>query len=161
MYVTAQYFLDKKTVLLITDEQTIELNLSIQPDAIMDSYILIGFTAFLGTLFAGGAMLLAKLVSYRSPDSLHKKQAYECSETPIGDARIRFKVSYYIFALLFLLFDIESLFLFPCMKIFRAVVSGTAGAVTINLLYIELFGFIFVLFSGLIYAWRKGVLVWE
>ena len=127
----------------------------------MEQYILIGFTAFLGTLFAGGAIVLAKLLSYRSPDSLHKRQAYECSETPIGDARIRFKVAFYIFALLFLLFDIESLFLFPCMKIFRAVASGAAGAVTINLLYLELFGFIFVLFSGLLYAWRKGVLVWE
>ncbi|WP_417914900.1 NADH-quinone oxidoreductase subunit A [Candidatus Electronema sp. JM] len=127
----------------------------------MEQYILIGFTAFLGTLFAGGAIVLAKLLSFRSPDSLHKRQAYECSETPIGDARIRFKVAFYIFALLFLLFDIESLFLFPCMKIFRAVASGAAGAVTINLLYLELFGFIFVLFSGLLYAWRKGVLVWE
>ncbi|WP_417912853.1 NADH-quinone oxidoreductase subunit A [Candidatus Electronema sp. TJ] len=127
----------------------------------MDSYILIGFVAFLGAIFAGGAMLLAKLLAYRSPDSFLKRQAYECSETPIGDARIRFKVAYYIFALLFLLFDIETLFLFPCMKIFRAVASGTAGAVTINLLYFELFCFIFVLFSGLLYAWRKGVLVWE
>ncbi|WP_420207807.1 NADH-quinone oxidoreductase subunit A [Candidatus Electronema sp. JC] len=127
----------------------------------MDSYILIGFSAFLGTIFAGGAMLLAWLLSYRSPDSLRKRQAYECSETPIGAARIRFKVAYYIFALLFLLFDIETLFLFPCMKIFRAVANGAAGAVTINLLYLELFGFVFVLFSGLLYAWRKGVLVWE
>lgn len=127
----------------------------------MDSYILIGFVAFLGPLFAGGAIMLAKLLSFRSPDSLRKKQAYECSETPIGDARIRFKVAFYIFALLFLLFDIESLFLFPCMKVFRAVASGAAGAVTINLLYIELFAFIFILFTGLLYAWRKGVLVWE
>jgi NADH-quinone oxidoreductase subunit A len=127
----------------------------------MESYILIGFTAFLGAIFAGGAILLAKLLSYRSPDSLHKRQAYECSETPIGDARIRFKVAFYIFALLFLLFDIESLFLFPCMKIFRAAVGCMAGGVTINLLYIELFFFMFILFVGLLYAWRKGVLVWE
>lgn len=127
----------------------------------MDSYIIIGFTAFLGAIFAGGAIILAKLLAYRSPESLRKRQAYECSETPIGDARIRFKVAYYIFALLFLLFDIESLFLFPCMKIFRTVATGAAGLVTINLLYIELFGFIFILFSGLLYAWRKGVLVWE
>ncbi len=127
----------------------------------MDSYIIIGFTAFLGTIFAGGAILLARLLSFRSPESVRKRQAYECSETPIGDARIRFKVAYYIFALLFLLFDIESLFLFPCMKIFRAVATGAVGAVTINLLYLELSCFIFILFTGLLYAWRKGVLVWE
>jgi len=47
------------------------------------------------------------------------------------------------------------------MKIFRAAAEGAAGAVTINLIYVELFCFMFILFSGLIYAWRKGVLVWE
>lgn len=127
----------------------------------MDSYILIGFVAFLGAIFAGGAMLLAGLLAYRSPDSFLKRQAYECSETPIGAARIRFKVAYYIFALLFLIFDIETLFLFPCMIIFRAVVAGQIAGVTANLLFLELSVFIFVLFTGLIYAWRKGVLVWE
>lgn len=127
----------------------------------MDSYILIGCAAFLGTIFAGGAMLLAQLVSFRSPESLLKRQPYECSETPIGDARIRFKVAYYIFTLLFLLLDIESLFLFPCMKIFRAVLSGAIPGITKQLIFLELIVFICILFSGLVYAWRKGVLVWE
>ncbi len=127
----------------------------------MDSYILIGFAAFLGTLFVGGAITLAKLLSFRSPDTPKKRQSYECSEAPIGGARIRFKVAYYIFALLFLLFDIESLFLFPCVKIFRAVVDGAVQGITHQLVFIELSVFICILFSGLIYAWRKGVLVWE
>jgi NADH-quinone oxidoreductase subunit A len=127
----------------------------------MDSYILIGFSAFLGTLFVGGAITLSKLLSFRTPDTLRKSQPYECSETPIGGARIRFKVAYYIFALLFLLFDIESLFLFPCVKIFRAVVNGEMVGITPNLVLMELSVFICILFAGLIYAWRKGVLVWE
>jgi NADH-quinone oxidoreductase subunit A len=127
----------------------------------MESYILIGFSAFLGTIFVGSAITLSKLFSFRSPDTPRKLQPYECSEAPIGDARIRFKVSYYIFALLFLLFDIESLFLFPCMKIFNAVVNGEIPGITYNLIFIELFFFICVLFTGLLYAWRKGVLVWE
>ncbi|MCI5140101.1 MAG: NADH-quinone oxidoreductase subunit A, partial [Candidatus Electrothrix sp. AR1] len=83
------------------------------------------------------------------------------SENPIGGARIRFKVAYYIFALLFLLFDIETLFLFPCVKIFRAVVNGEIAGITHQLVFMELSIFIFILFSGLLYAWRKGVLVWE
>ena len=127
----------------------------------MNSYILIGFSAFLGTLFVGGAITLSKLLSFHSPEGRRKVQPYECSETPIGGARIRFKVSYYIFALLFLLFDIESLFLFPCMKIFKDVVSGNVAGITHNLIFSELFFFICILFSGLVYAWRKGVLVWE
>ncbi|MCW5212769.1 NADH-quinone oxidoreductase subunit A [Desulfobulbus sp. TB] len=127
----------------------------------MDSYILIGFTAFIGTIFVGGSIGLAKLLAFRTPDSELKLQPFECSESPIGGARIRFKVAYYIFALLFLLFDIESLFLFPCVKIFRAVVDNEIIGITHQLVFMELAVFIFVLFTGLIYAWRKGVLVWE
>ena len=127
----------------------------------MDSYIIIGFMAFLGTIFVGGAIGAAKLLAFRTPDTVLKKQPFECSEPPIGGARIRFRVSYYIFALLFLLFDIETLFLFPCVKIFRAVVDGEIAGITHQLVFMELSVFICVLFSGLIYAWRKGVLVWE
>ncbi|MCI5226684.1 MAG: NADH-quinone oxidoreductase subunit A [Candidatus Electrothrix sp. AX2] len=127
----------------------------------MDSYILIGFTASIGAIFVGGTIGLAKLLAFRTPDTELKLQPFECSESPIGGARIRFKVAYYIFALLFLLFDIESLFLFPCAKIFRAVVDNEVVGVTHQLVFMELSVFIFVLFTGLIYAWRKGVLVWE
>lgn len=127
----------------------------------MDSYILIGFTAFIGAIFVGGAIGLAKLLAFSTPDSELKLQPFECSESPIGGARIRFKVAYYIFALLFLLFDIESLFLFPCVKIFRAVVNNEIIGITHQLVFMELAVFICILFTGLLYAWRKGVLVWE
>jgi NADH-quinone oxidoreductase subunit A len=127
----------------------------------MDSYILIGVTAFIGAIFVGGTIGLAKLIAFRTPNTALKVQPFECSEPPIGGARIRFKVAYYIFALLFLLFDIESLFLFPCVKIFRAVVDGQVAGITHQLVFLELSVFICVLFTGLLYAWRKGVLVWE
>jgi len=112
-------------------------------------------------LFVGGAIITSKMLAFHSPEGQRKVQPYECSEIPIGGARIRFKVSFYIFALLFLLFDIESLFLFPCMKIFRSVLAGDSVAMSPIVLFSELFVFIFILFAGLIYAWRKGVLVWE
>ncbi|MBA3015259.1 MAG: NADH-quinone oxidoreductase subunit A, partial [Proteobacteria bacterium] len=64
-------------------------------------------------------------------------------------------------ALLFLLFDIESLFLFPCMIIFKSVVTGQNSSISPMVLFCELFAFVFILFAGLIYAWRKGVLTWE
>ena len=127
----------------------------------MESYIMIGFSIFLGVLFVGGAIVSSKILAFHSPEGQRKVQPYECSENPIGGARIRFKVAFYIFALLFLLFDIESLFLFPCMKIFKSVVTSQNGTISPMVLFSELFAFIFILFAGLIYAWRKGVLTWE
>ncbi len=127
----------------------------------MESYIMIGFSVFLGALFVGGAIITSKMLAFHSPEGWRKVQPYECSEEPIGDARIRFKVAFYIFALLFLLFDIESLFLFPCMKIFKSVVAGQNGSISPIVLFTELSVFVFILFAGLIYAWRKGVLTWE
>ncbi len=127
----------------------------------MESYIMIGFSIFLGSLFVGGAIITSKILAFRSPEGWRKVQPYECSEKPIGGARIRFKVAFYIFALLFLIFDIEALFLFPCMKIFKSVVAGQNGSISPVVLLTELTVFVFILFAGLIYAWRKGVLIWE
>jgi NADH:ubiquinone oxidoreductase subunit 3 (subunit A) len=125
----------------------------------MISYSILGFAIFLGALFVGGAIVTSKLLAFRTPESRSKIQAYECAEDPVGDARIRFKVSYYIFALLFLIFDIEALFLFPAMKIFREKAAESTAAALF--LLGELGVFIFILFTGLIYVWKKGVLRWE
>jgi NADH-quinone oxidoreductase subunit A len=122
---------------------------------------MIGFSIFLGSLFVGGAIITSKMLAFRSPEGWRKVQPYECSENPIGGARIRFKVAFYIFALLFLIFDIEALFLFPCMKIFKSVVTAQNGSISTVVLLSELTIFVFILFAGLIYAWRKGVLIWE
>jgi NADH:ubiquinone oxidoreductase subunit 3 (subunit A) len=125
----------------------------------MTSYNILGLAIFLGALFVGGAIITSKLLAFRTPESRSKVQAYECAEDPVGDARIRFKVSYYIFALLFLIFDIEALFLFPAMKIFRETAAESPSAALF--LLGELGLFIFILFTGLIYVWKKGVLRWE
>jgi len=127
----------------------------------MAAYSIIGFAIFLGAVFVGGAIITSKLLAFRTPESKNKAQAYECAEDPIGDARIRFKVSYYIFALLFLIFDIEALFLFPCMKIFRSVAGGADAILTPLALFLELGVFLVILSIGLLYVWKKGVLIWE
>ncbi len=127
----------------------------------MDHYITIGFSLFLGTLFVGGAIVLSKLLAFHTPGGDRKVQPYECSEDPIGGARIQFKVGYYIFALLFLVFDIEALFLFPCMKIFKSVANGEIPSISSTTLFVELSVFVLILFFGLIYAWKKEVLIWE
>ncbi len=127
----------------------------------MTKYAIIGFALFLGGIFVGGAILASKLLAFSTPHSARKVQAYECSVTPMGDARIQFKVDYYLFALLFLIFDIESLFLFPCVRIFKSVINGDLPTIPAGVLAIELLLFILILLAGLAYAWRKGILAWE
>ena len=87
--------------------------------------------------------------SHPSPEKL---ATYECGIEPVGDPWHPFAVRYYIFALLFLIFDVESVFLFPWALIFRD--AGAAG------LRRDDASFILVLVVGLVYAWRKGALAW-
>ncbi|MBY0450928.1 MAG: NADH-quinone oxidoreductase subunit A [Cyanobacteria bacterium] len=96
-------------------------------------------------------MALAQVVQIKSPTVL-KYTAYESGMTPFGDARIQFDVKFYLYALLFILFDIETVFLFPWAMAFGKL--GLFGLV-------EMFLFIGILLLGLVYAWRKGALRWQ
>ena len=80
-----------------------------------------------------------------------KNSPYECGIEPVGDSWQPFAVRYYLFALLFLVFDVEAIFLFPWALTFRRL--GTSG-------FVEVLIFIAVLLVGLVYAWRKGALEW-
>jgi NADH:ubiquinone oxidoreductase subunit 3 (subunit A) len=104
---------------------------------------------------AGAAMvvgiLLASRLVYPMHPSREKYSTYECGIVPVGDSWHPFAVRYYIFALLFLVFDVEAVFLFPWAITFRTL--GTAG-------FVEVLLFIVVLAVGLLYAWRKGALKW-
>jgi NADH-quinone oxidoreductase subunit A len=117
--------------------------------------------SLLGTVFVGGAILLSRLVAPRSPDTPKKLQPYECSMESIGTARIQFKVGYYLFALIFMVFDVEALFLFPCLVIFREAATGHEKEVAAFAALAETAIFVAILFVGLMYARRKGVLEWE
>jgi len=125
----------------------------------MQEYLPLASFLFLGAFMAGAAMLTAKLIAFESKPNRFKNETYECGVETFGDARIQFKVGYYIFALLFLVFDIEALFLFPCAAVFRKAIAGVSGLTT-AIVMADLGLFIFILGSGLIYAWRKGVLKW-
>jgi NADH:ubiquinone oxidoreductase subunit 3 (subunit A) len=95
-------------------------------------------------------LLFAKLVNpeHLTPEKLSN---YECGIPPVGSPWAPFAVRYYVFALLFLVFDVEAVFLFPWALTFRTL--GTAG-------FVEMMLFIVVLAWGLLYAWRKGALEW-
>lgn len=127
----------------------------------MTAYAMICVFSMLGTFFVGGSMLFSRWISAKSPDTDKKLQPYECSMESIGTARIQFKVGYYLFALIFMVFDVEALFLFPCLSIFRDAADGKELGTTATALLVETGLFVMILFVGLIYCRRKGVLEWE
>jgi len=103
-----------------------------------------------GVVMVAGILLMSRLI-YPIHPSREKYATYECGIEPIGDSWHPFAVRYYIFALLFLVFDVEAIFLFPWTLSFRRL--GTTG-------FVEALLFIAVLAVGLLYAWRKGALEW-
>lgn len=126
----------------------------------MTEYIIIGAFAVVGILFAGAAMLFSRLVAPRFPDSGKKLASYESGEDTIGSARIQFKIGYYLFALVFLVFDVEAVFLFPVLGVVRDA-GGQGSHISPLFVWCELMVFIAILGFALFYAWRKKVLEWE
>jgi len=113
------------------------------------------YLAVLIFLFAGIGIVLvtffiARLIRPHNPYP-QKDMTYECAEDPIGPGWIQFNNRFYIFGLIFVLFDVEVVFLFPW-----AVAFGQLGLFAL----VEVFLFVAILFFGLFYAWRKGVLKW-
>ena len=122
----------------------------------MSEYIILSIFLFLGAFIAAAATVTGLLLGYRTKNTKNKMAPYECGMETIGNARIQFKVGYYLFALLFLVFDIEALFLFPVMMNFKEIMALPPSVVVIDLII-----FIAILVSGLAYAWKKGILKWE
>jgi NADH-quinone oxidoreductase subunit A len=102
----------------------------------------------------GQAFLLLGLANTLGPrrPSLVKTAPFECGSEPVGSARDRFGVKFYVVALLFIVFDIEAIFLYPWAVLFTEL--GWAG-------YVEMAGFIFTVVLGLVYVWKKGVIDWN
>ena len=82
---------------------------------------------------------------------------YECGKDPVGTARERFSVKFYMVALLFILFDIEAIFFVPWAVIFRQL----AVEISKGFVFMEMMLFIVVLLVGYIYVWKKGILDWR
>jgi NADH-quinone oxidoreductase subunit A len=100
---------------------------------------------------AVGMIALSQLVSPYRPTPA-KLEPYESGITPVGDTRERFSVKFYLVAILFIVFDIETVFLIPWAVLFRQL--GIFG-------FIEMLIFMAVLLVGLIYIWKKGALQWD
>jgi NADH-quinone oxidoreductase subunit A len=95
-------------------------------------------------------LLVAKLVRPSNPDRV-KNMPYECGVDPIGDARARYTIRFYIVAILFVVFDVETIFLFPWAVQYKAL--GLFGLV-------EMLVFLAILIVGYVWIWKKGALEW-
>jgi NADH-quinone oxidoreductase subunit A len=107
--------------------------------------------AICGAVFCGMGILISKWIAPTSKNA-QKAEAYECGVPTESGSWVQYNVGYYLFALIFLVFDVEIVFLFPWAVVLREV-----GMVA----FIEILIFVFILFLGLLYAWKKGALKWE
>src|ERR1035441_6798724 len=99
----------------------------------------------------GLAWLWAKKFSPRKPGP-GKNAIYECGLESKGDAWVQFKAEYYLYAIIFLIFDVETIFLLPCAVAFGGLTIGACVAMIV---------FLLLLVEGLVWAWQKGVLTWK
>jgi NADH:ubiquinone oxidoreductase subunit 3 (subunit A) len=116
----------------------------------LNEWLYIGVFLVLAPIFPALALVIPRLIAPRKPNQI-KMQTYECGIETVGSSWVQFRVQYYLFALVFLIFDVETVFLFPWAVAFDqlplfAVLEGVL--------------FILILAAGLIYAWRKGALEW-
>ncbi|MCL2100256.1 MAG: NADH-quinone oxidoreductase subunit A [Fibromonadales bacterium] len=126
----------------------------------MSEYAILLVFLFLGGFIAAAAIITGKVLGFASKDSKSKFAAYECGMETFGNARMQFKVGYVVFAIMFLVFDVKALFLFPMLVDWQSVVAGSLD-ISVLPAFLALGFFFSVMVSGLAYAWKKGWLKWE
>jgi NADH-quinone oxidoreductase subunit A len=116
-------------------------------------YVPILIFAVVAVALSAIAVLMPTLFGPKRPSDV-KLAPYESGKLPIGPARRRFPIQYYLFAVLFILFDIEIMFLFPWATVFRDLSPRWLGLLEAGI-------FVGILVLGLVYVWKKGGLEWE
>lgn len=117
----------------------------------LSSYAFIAILSLVAFGFAVVGLLAAWLVSPKKPNPI-KNDVYECGLETIGDTWVQFKAQYYLFALIFVVFDVEVVFLFPWALAYHQLGLYALGEAAL---------FVLILLGGLLYAWRKGALEWQ
>lgn len=116
----------------------------------LDNWLFIGLLIVVAAALPALPIIVARMVAPRKPNP-QKLETYECGVETVGDTWVQFKVQYYIYALVFLVFDVEIIFLYPWAVAFdKLELLGVVAGIL----------FIFLLGDGLVYAWRKGALEW-
>jgi NADH-quinone oxidoreductase subunit A len=117
----------------------------------LDSYLPILVLIAIAVAFGLGSVIFSRLVGQKKPSAV-KLAPYECGMPPVGSAHDRFSIKFYLVAVVFIVFDIEVVFLYPWAVLFKKLGWYGAGAMGF---------FFFVLIIGFVYDWKKGALEWE
>jgi NADH-quinone oxidoreductase subunit A len=120
----------------------------------MTAYIPVLILMGIGATIAGVVLVLTHLCGPKRPNK-KKMNVYECGVPPIGDARRRVSVKFYLVAILFLLFDVEAIFFFPWAAVYKKYLAVN-GFILFEMLF-----FVGILFVGYIYILKKGALEWD
>ncbi|HWN64837.1 MAG TPA: NADH-quinone oxidoreductase subunit A [Candidatus Binatus sp.] len=118
-------------------------------------YLPVLLQVIVAILFAGSALLVSVLVGKSGRRTRAKDTAYECGMLPQGEAPPRFSVKFYLVAMLFILFDLEIVFMYPWAVVYRESIKQS------GLIFWSMFSFISILMVGYVYAVKKGALDWK
>jgi NADH-quinone oxidoreductase subunit A len=125
-------------------------------DSQLMQYVPVLMLAVLAILFSVGTLVASSLLGKRARRTAVKDTAYECGMLPVGEGNTRLSVKFYLVAMLFILFDIEVVFLYPWAVNFKAMIREQPG-----LIFGSMVGFMVVLFIGYIYALKKDAFDWK
>src|SRR5215468_1778768 len=125
----------------------------------MVNYIPVLLILIIAVGMASVIIILSRIAGRNRP-TREKLMPYECGVEPVGTARERQSVKFYLVAMAFLLFDIEAVFLVPWAVVFRGILESETYRSLRYVIYGEMMVFMVVLFVGLVYVWRKGILEW-
>jgi NADH-quinone oxidoreductase subunit A len=105
--------------------------------------------------FAAGALILSVLLGKSGVRTRTKDSAYECGMIPQGETQPRFSVKFYLVAMLFILFDLEIVFMYPWAVVYREAIAQS------HIIFWSMLGFVSILMVGYVYALKKGVFDWK
>lgn len=118
-------------------------------------WIYVGLFLLVGIIIPIAPIVFSALIAPKKPNPI-KQSTYECGIETVGESWVQFKAQYYVFALVFLIFDVETVFLFP----WALALNAQNPAVLPVFIAVEGVIFILILLAGLVYTWRKGLLEW-
>ncbi len=121
------------------------------PNSYTELYFPVLVQALLAMALAGGLLTVSYLLGKKVRNRV-KDMPYESGITPTGDARSRFSVKFYLVGMLFILFDIEAIFLYPWVVVYRELKMFA---------FVEMLVFVILILSGFFYIWKKGALDWS